>query len=156
MAYCTVLIVYLHCILHLFASASYISSTRESKWRSTTQIQSQLSHRTPFNHHTASRHKHSMLLARLAMRPAVHLILFVVSAISVMADTEIRNFHLPLPPSTWSIHQTTQILDIPLLTSPHVLNITHTSPEIWIRTPLVGYKSWTARVSWPASVSHKR
>ena len=150
------LIVYLHCILHLFASASYISSTREWKWRSTTQIQKSAQFTNHFLVTILLPDRLSMVLRRVASCPAVHLIILIISAFSVIADTEIRNFHLPLPPSSRSIRQTAQILDIPLPTSPQVLNITHTSPEIWIRTPLVGYKSWTARISWPASVRHKR
>ena len=96
-----------------------------------------------------------MLLPSISMTPAAMFwTMLVISATSILADTEIRNFHLPLPPSTRSIHPTTQILDIPLPTSPKVLNISTESPELWIRTPLEGYTSWTARVSWPASVRH--
>jgi hypothetical protein len=89
------------------------------------------------------------------MTPAVIFwAMLIFSATSILADTEIRNFHLPLPPSTRSIHPSTEILDIPLPLSPQILNISDASPEIWIRTPLGGYTSWTARVSWPASVRH--
>lgn len=95
----------------------------------------------------------TMLLPNILMTPAaVFWAMLALSATSVIADTEIRNFHLPLPPSTRSIHPSTQILDIPLPTSPQVLNISTESPELWIRTPLEGNTSWTARVSWPASV----
>lgn len=99
-------------------------------------------------------HEAKMLLPRLFTTPAVFWAMLVLSASSILADTEIRNFHLPLPPSTRSIHPSTQILDIPLPTSPQVLNVSNSSPELWIRTPLEGYASWTARISWPASVRH--
>jgi hypothetical protein len=95
-----------------------------------------------------------MLLAPYIPSPARALLaVLFISVLSVLADTEIRNFHLPLPPSTRSIHPSTQILDIPFPTTPLVLNISSNEPELWIRTPLQGHTSWTARVSWPASVS---
>jgi hypothetical protein len=71
-----------------------------------------------------------------------------MSAITVLADTEIRNFKLPLPTPTRSIHPSTPILDFT-----HILNVSHHDPELWIRTQLQGtFQKWTARISWPGSV----
>jgi hypothetical protein len=160
LAYCTTLIVYLHCILHLLHSLFPISSMIRrlggSKWRSTTQIQKSAQF-TSYLYLPSYFSEATMLLPSISMTPAaIFWTMLVISATSILADTEIRNFHLPLPPSTRSIHPSTQILDIPLPISPKVLNISISSPELWIRTPLEGYTSWTARVSWPASVRHYR
>jgi len=81
------------------------------------------------------------------------LICLVMSAITVLADTEIRNFEVPLPTPIRSIHPSTPILDLSYSASPHILNVSHQNPEVWIRTSIEGsYKKWTARVSWPGSV----
>ena len=82
------------------------------------------------------------------------LICLVMSAITVLADTEIRNFEVPLPTPIRSIHPSTPVLDLPYTTSPHILNLSLQNTEVWIRATIQGiYKKWTARVSWPGSVS---
>jgi len=152
LAYCTALIVYLHRILHLLHCLFPYQAWSETKWRSTTQFISQLTHHLFLPSYFLEA---TMLLPHIVMTPAaVFWAMLVISATSIVADTEIRNFHLPLPPSSRSIHPSTQILDIPLPTSPQVLNISTEIPELWIRTPLGEYTSWTARVSWPASVRY--
>lgn len=150
MAYCTALIVYLHCILHLLHSPFPYQASADSANEVEVDHQIQKSAQlTPLSTYFLET---TMLLPPMTMITAGFWAMLVISVTSVLADTEIRNFHLPLPPLARSIHPTTQILDIPLSTSPQVLNISNIFPEIWIRTSLEQYKSWTARISWPASV----
>lgn len=68
----------------------------------------------------------------------------------VLADTEIRNIHFPL--STSSIVQPSgPVLDF--TSGTRDFNVSSAAPELWLGWyPEKPYTSWTARVSWPASV----
>jgi hypothetical protein len=86
---------------------------------------------------------------------ALAVLVLVLSLLSpVLADTEIRNFRLPLPPSTRSI-QSTRISDISSrdgLTT--TFNVSSEDPERWLHFDLdQKFTSWTVRLSWPGSVS---
>lgn len=74
---------------------------------------------------------------------------------TVRADTEIRNFKLPLSPS--SIQRTPpSTTDFEVVKSGiQTFNVSDTSPELWLLwTPGSDeeWKSWIARISWPGSV----
>nr|XP_031857982.1 uncharacterized protein CI109_006605 [Kwoniella shandongensis]KAA5525054.1 hypothetical protein CI109_006605 [Kwoniella shandongensis] len=87
--------------------------------------------------------------------PPLCLVLAVLSFLSsVLGDTEIVNFHLPLSTTT-TRHITPP--DVPLLIlSPSetiTINLTSSSPERWFMLDFGDstYTSWTIRASWPGS-----
>lgn len=85
----------------------------------------------------------------------------LLSAVTVMADTEIVNFKLPLTTTslapgcvdTWNATSSACHrlgLDIPSL----ILNMSSSENEQYILlADLQQYSAWTARLSWPGSVS---
>lgn len=91
------------------------------------------------------------------MRTSITYCCFVFSliALCVRADTEIINFHLPLPPHT-TTYPTPDSLVYTI--SPYetlTLDLTDSSPERWFALDMGNmkgsYKSWTLRASWPGS-----
>lgn len=95
-----------------------------------------------------------MLVTTGRLRSATALVLYLVLlfASNVRADTEIRNFRLPLPHSDVNAPSSpTDIRSVKAGNSNH--NVSNTDPELWLGwMPDDAHKSWTARISWPASV----
>jgi hypothetical protein len=81
------------------------------------------------------------------------LAVLIISTVSVLADTDVMPFKLPLAPSTINIPQS-EIFTLSPNTYPQLLNVSNESPELWLSAPLEGdYKRWIARIHWPGSVS---